>query len=83
MRHLHLTALISLLTMPAFAQQNAYHITEQEKAACTADAERLCSSAYPDENKLLTCMKAAQAQLTPSCSVVFRAGLKRRHIALD
>lgn len=83
MRLIPIIALASLLSLSALAQADGFHVTEQEKAACTTDAQRLCSATYPDENKLLTCMKAARTQLTPACSVVFKAGLKRRHIALN
>ncbi len=66
-----------VLLAPACAT-DALHITEAEKAACTQDAERLCASAYPDEQKLLACMKANRASLGPTCLPVFDAGLKRR-----
>ena len=55
-----------------------YHVTPQEKAACTEDAVRLCIQAYPDEDKLIVCMKTNRSQLSPGCLVVFDAGLKRR-----
>ena len=58
---------------PAFAQSDPYEITEMEKAACTSDATRLCAASYPDEGKLLGCMLANKASLTPGCLVVFNA----------
>ncbi|MCX8256216.1 protein of unknown function [Beijerinckiaceae bacterium RH AL1] len=64
----------------AQAQSDPYHITATEKAACTADAVRLCSDAYPDEHKLMSCMVENRASLTKVCLVVFEAGLKRRHL---
>ena len=60
------------------AQGNPYHITAQERAACSADAERLCSDSYPDEGRLLVCMKANRQSLGPNCAAVFTAGLKQR-----
>ena len=57
---------------------DAFHVTEAEKAACMEDAERFCASAYPDEQRLLLCMKANRASLGPTCQPVFDAGMKRR-----
>ena len=54
------------------------HITASEKAACTEDATRLCSGTYPDEGRLLTCMSANRASLSPTCLKAFDAGLKKR-----
>lgn len=66
----------------ASAQSDRLNITPQEHAACDNDAARLCSDAYPDENKLLDCMNAKRAQLTPRCSTTFDAGLRKRHIEM-
>ena len=68
------------LSSGALAQSDPYRITDNEKAACTTDAIRLCSDAYPDEHKLLTCMAANRVSLSQSCRVVFDAGVKRRRL---
>ena len=57
-----------------------FHVTDEEKAACTQDATRLCISAYPDEDKLLSCMKENRSALSPACLKAFDAGVKRRHL---
>jgi hypothetical protein len=57
-----------------------YHVTEQERVACSSDALRLCSQAYPDEDALISCMKTNRSQLTPACVVAFDAGIRRRHL---
>ncbi len=57
-----------------------FHVTEQEKAACTEDATRLCISAYPNEDKLLSCMRDNRSSLSPACLKAFDAGVKRRHL---
>lgn len=72
--------LTTLAPHGAVAQSDPYRITSAEKAACTNDAIRLCSDAYPDENKLLSCMAENRASLTTGCAVVFEAGLKRRRL---
>lgn len=77
------TAAIMLITLAphsAFAQADPYRITSAEKAACTSDAVRLCSNAYPDEARLLSCMSQNRASLTTGCAVVFEAGLRRRRL---
>ena len=69
----------SLMFPPIAANAaDTFHLSETEKAACTSDAQRLCSSAYPDEQRLLVCMKANRASLGQTCLPVFDAGLKRR-----
>ena len=77
-----LAALLTVvgLSPAARAQPDPFHITANEKAACTADAIRLCSDTYPDEQKLLSCMAANRASLTGSCLAVFDAGVKRRRL---
>jgi len=85
---MRLPAIIGLIvcaafgSSPAFAQTDRLHITPEEHAACDNDAARLCSSAYPDENKLLRCMRSQREQLTPQCSDAFDAGLRKRHLAM-
>jgi hypothetical protein len=63
---------------PLLAQVDPLDVTPEEKALCQGDAERLCAYTYPDENKLLACMRANRAALTPKCLQAFDAGLKRR-----
>ena len=65
---------------PVMAAADKYKVTNAEKAACTADAIRLCMDAYPNEEKLLVCMKENRASLTPTCRVAFDAGMRRRHL---
>ena len=57
-----------------------YSITANEKAACTGDAMRLCAHTYPDQDRLLGCMRENAGELSNGCAVVFKAGLRRRHL---
>ena len=57
-----------------------YQITAEEMSACGSDAIALCSFAYPDESKLLSCMKQNRVNLSASCRPVFEAGVRRRHL---
>lgn len=79
-----LVVILGAVTPPnaSHAQSDPFHVTNAEKAACTADATRLCESAYPNEGKLLACMLANKTSLSPGCLVVFNAGLKRRHLVV-
>ena len=58
-----------------------YRITPEERASCQADAGTLCSTVYPDEDRLIECMKANEARLTPTCAKTFQQGLQRRHLS--
>lgn len=69
---------LCILPLPVQAQEDPYQITQNEKAACTGDAGKLCADTFPDEHRLLVCMKTNKASLSPTCLRVFSAGLKRR-----
>lgn len=75
-----LCAWASVAPHAALAAGDQFRVTDKEKAACTEDAVRLCMNAYPDELKLLSCMKANRASLSPTCLAAFDAGVKRRHL---
>ena len=69
-------------TVSAKAEQavDRFQITAEEMSACGSDAIELCSSAYPDEQKLLYCMKLNRVSLSATCRPVFDAGVRRRHL---
>jgi hypothetical protein len=80
-------AVLGLVTTQICAQPgrqpvttNKYHVTDEERAACEGDAVALCSTAFPDEELLLGCMKTNRTQLTPICRTTFEAGLRKRRI---
>lgn len=70
----------SALRAQALRLPDKFKITDSEKAACTMDAIRLCSGTYPDEDRLLTCMRANHASLSSTCRVAFDEGVRRRHL---
>lgn len=86
MRGTIFTCAVSVLTIVATgaaaldAGSDRFHVTAAEKAACTQDAVRLCMATYPDEEKLLSCMKQNRMSLSPTCLVAFDAGVRRRHL---
>lgn len=59
---------------------NKYRITAEEQSACALDAVQLCSDAYPDEDKLLGCMKLNRVNLSAMCKPIFEEGIRRRHL---
>jgi hypothetical protein len=58
-------ALISS-TSAGFAQGTA-----EQRAACTGDAFRLCSSHIPNVSAVTACMKTNFTKLSPGCKAVF------------
>ena len=80
MRRLLLTTIVAGLISPALASTDKFHVTDAEKAACTSDAVRFCFGTYPDETKLLSCMKQNRSQLSDTCRVAFDMGVKRRRL---
>lgn len=71
-------ATLWLATILVASPDDPYAITPAERSACIADAERLCADTFPDEQKLLVCLRESRAQLQPTCRASFDAGMKRR-----
>jgi hypothetical protein len=53
--------------------------TAEQRAACTPDAFRLCSSEIPDVARVLACMKAKRANLSAECRAAAFPSEKHRH----
>ena len=64
------------------ASDNKYEISPVEKAACTTDAIRLCSQTYPDQDRLMDCLRSNIPNLSLVCAVAFKAGMKKRGLHL-
>lgn len=47
---------------------------EEQAALCRDDVMRLCLSSVPDRGRIVSCMKARRASLSPGCRAVFDAG---------
>ena len=56
----------------AFAQENRG--TPEQRAACTPDAFRLCSSYIPDPSRVEHCLRQNKADLSDACRSVFEQG---------
>jgi hypothetical protein len=68
-----LGALILAFGLIPYSTSSIASGTEAERAACTPDVFRLCSSEIPSETKIVACLKAKKAQLNPACKIVFNA----------
>jgi hypothetical protein len=72
------TIQLALLLASAFAllmqptTSRAY--TQEEQAACSGDAFRLCGPEIPDVDRVTACMVRNKLQLSPGCRVYFRPG---------
>lgn len=51
---------------------SAYAYTQEQQAACTPDAMRLCGSFIPDVDRITACMIQRKSQLSPECRRFFR-----------
>jgi hypothetical protein len=67
--------LTASLPTPSFAAKvaSASEATPEERAACTSDAFRLCSSAIPSVDRVVACLKSEKSKLSPLC----RAAMQR------
>lgn len=45
--------------------------TDEQRAACTPDVFRLCSSEIPNVDHIMVCMTVKKASLSPACRAVF------------
>jgi hypothetical protein len=61
-----------LCVTSAFAQEN--YGTPEQRAACTSDAFKLCSSCIPDATKVETCLRQNKSDLSDACRSVFEQG---------
>jgi hypothetical protein len=46
--------------------------TQEQEAACSGDAFRLCGPEIPDVDRVTACMVENKSQLSPGCLVYFR-----------
>ena len=62
-----------LMSFPSAAQG-----TPEQRAACEADAIRLCGDYVPDERRITACMSGKRRYLSPGCRRVFDSAKGRR-----
>jgi hypothetical protein len=59
------------MTFAMVSAANAY--TQEDEAACTNDAFRVCSSEIPDIQRVTACMVRNKSQLSAGCRAVMDA----------
>lgn len=50
--------------------------SESPRQACSADAQKLCSSAIPNRQKVLACLEQNREQLSQACKAALEAAGK-------
>lgn len=64
--------LLSLTPSAAWAE------TAAQRAACSADASRICASAMPNEDAVIACLRSKKSQLSPGCRQAFEPSAAQR-----
>lgn len=67
-----------LLALPALTSGAAFAGEEEQAALCRGDVMRLCLSAVPNRDQIVSCMRVNRASLSPGCRTVFDAGSRDR-----
>jgi hypothetical protein len=65
------SALVLAASLISFGAQASEIATAEQRAACTPDAFRLCSSHFPNIPATTACMKKNFENLSPACKAVF------------
>ena len=65
-------ALVLAASLMSFTAANAAEVaTAEQRAACTPDAFRLCSSEIPNIPAITACMRKNRSNLSAACKAVF------------
>jgi hypothetical protein len=67
---LALALLIPAATAPALAAE-----TQEERMACTPDAQTLCADEIPDREKVYSCLVKKVNDLSPACKKIISASI--------
>jgi hypothetical protein len=65
-------ATAGLLAMLSGITSAAEQGSEEERRACTPDAMRLCREYIPNVERIIACMVARRAELSPACQAFFK-----------
>jgi hypothetical protein len=68
------TAVVAALLYATTASAQENHGTPEQRAACTSDAFRLCSSYILDATKVETCLRQNKSDLINACRSLFEQG---------
>ncbi len=75
--------LVVAFSAAAAASAEAGEVTAEQRAACTPDAVRLCSSEIPDVARVTACMKAKQASLSARCRAAFASASENESVRVS
>jgi hypothetical protein len=65
-------ALIAGVTLMAGFSSASAQGTDEERRACTPDVMRLCREYIPSIDRIVACMEARHAELSPACQAVMQ-----------
>ena len=65
------TAVVAALLYATTASAQENRGTSEQRAACAADAFRLCSSDFPDAAMVESCLRQKKSDLSDACRSVF------------
>jgi hypothetical protein len=71
-----IAGVFALLTLLIPVQVLPQARKEDQATLCRDDVMRLCMSAVPDRDRIVTCMKAQRASLSPGCQAVLDAAAR-------
>jgi hypothetical protein len=72
---LYRAALALALLVPAAAAPALAAETQEERMACTPDAQSLCADEIPDREKVYSCLVKKVNDLSPACKKVISASI--------
>ena len=64
-------AFVLVLALVTYSNSSIALGSAEERAACTPDVFRLCSSEIPNVTKIIACLKEKKASLSPGCRTAF------------
>jgi len=64
-------AFVLVLGLVSYSTSSIALGSASERAACTPDVFRLCSSEIPNVTKIIACLKEKKASLSPGCRIAF------------
>ncbi len=63
---------VAVLCLSAVSPSVSFAIgSDEQRAACTPDVFRLCSSEIPNVDHIIVCMNVKRASLSPACKAAF------------
>ena len=74
-------SIVPALALALCATSASAEVTSLQRAACTPDVFRLCSSDIPNVGRITACLKRERGGLSPSCRTVMDEADKPARVA--